>query len=172
MRTISHFRCIGRTAVIHRHCHQGLSRGFTLIEMIIFIVVVSAGMAGILQVINTTVARSADPMVRKQAIALADSVLEEILQKSYSDPGGGTGETTRATFDDVDDYNSKTQTIFTDWAAAGLSAYNLTIVVSTQANMVPGNIPTVPAKRVTVTVSRGSGADAVSVSVSGYRTNY
>jgi MSHA pilin protein MshD len=146
-------------------------RGFTLIEMIIFIVVVAAGMAGILQVINTTVARSADPMVRKQAIALADSVLEEVLQKAYTDPGGGTGETTRATFDDVDDYNGKTQTIFTDWAAAGLSSYNLTISVSTPFNRAVGGTA-VQVKTVTVTVSRGTGADAVSVSLSGYRTNY
>jgi MSHA pilin protein MshD len=146
-------------------------RGFTLIEMIIFIVVVSAGMAGILQVINTTVARSADPMVRKQAIALADSVLEEILQKAYSDPGGGTGETTRDTFDDVDDYNAKTQTIFTDWAAAGLSSYNLTIAVAVPVNTSIGGFA-VARKQITVTVSRGSGADAVSITLTGYRTNY
>ena len=56
-------------------------RGFTLIELIIFIVVVGAGLAGILSVMNTVVKSSADPMVRKQAIALADSILEEILQK-------------------------------------------------------------------------------------------
>ncbi len=61
-------------------------RGFTLIELIIFIVVVSAGLAGILAVMDTTVKSSADPMVRKQAMALAESILEEIMAKEYCDP--------------------------------------------------------------------------------------
>ena len=42
------------------------TRGFTLIEIIIFIVVVSAGLAGILSVMNTVVKSSADPVVRMQ----------------------------------------------------------------------------------------------------------
>ena len=84
-------------------------RGFTLIELIIFIVVVGGGLAGILTVSNNVVKSSADPMVRKQSMALADSILEEILQKEYSDPDGVQGnETTRETMDDVDDYNGKT----------------------------------------------------------------
>jgi MSHA pilin protein MshD len=60
--------------------------GFTLIELIIFIVVVSVGIAGILSVMNTVVKSSADPMVRKQAMALAESILEEIMLKEYCDP--------------------------------------------------------------------------------------
>ena len=44
-------------------------------ELLIFIVVVGAGLAGILSVMNTSVASSADPIVRKQAIAIAESVL-------------------------------------------------------------------------------------------------
>ena len=47
-------------------------RGFTLIEVIIFIVVVAAGLAGILSVSNTVVKSSADPVVRKQTIAIAE----------------------------------------------------------------------------------------------------
>src|ERR1035437_6169769 len=64
-------------------------RGFTLIELIIFIVVVSVGLAGILSVMNTVVKSSADPMVRKQTLAIAESLLEEILLKDYADPNGG-----------------------------------------------------------------------------------
>jgi MSHA pilin protein MshD len=140
-------------------------RGFTLIELIIFIVVVGVGLVGILQVVNTTVARSADPVVRKQAVALADSILEEILQKAYTDPDGTTGETTRATFDDVDDYNGKTQAIFTDWPS-GLSGYQVAITVAAPANL--GGSSPVLAKKVTVTVSRGTDV----VSLSGYRSSY
>lgn len=79
-------------------------RGFTLIELIIFIVVVSAGLAGILSVINTVVKSSADPMIRKQTIAIAESLLEEILLKDYANPSGGDTGTVRKLFDDVDQY--------------------------------------------------------------------
>ena len=70
-------------------------RGLSLIELIIFIVVVSVGLAGVLMAINTAVARSADPMVRKQALAAAESLLEEIeLQPfTYCDPGDTAAST-------------------------------------------------------------------------------
>lgn len=137
-------------------------KGFTLIEVIIFIVVVGAGLAGILAVSTNSVKASADPMVRKQAMALADSILEEILQKEYTDPDGVSGETTRDTMDDVDDYNGKTKTLFADWPAS-LGAYTVTIVVDA-----PANINGIAHKRVTVTVS-GGGHD---IAMTGYRSNY
>ena len=141
-------------------------KGFTLIELIIFIVVVGAGVAGILSVMNTVVKSSADPVVRKQAVALADSILEEIAQKAYSDPDGAQGnETTRETMDDVDDYNGKTQALFTDWPG-GLSAYQVVIVVASPTAL--GGSTAVSAKKVTVTVSRGS----ESITLTGYRTEY
>ena len=148
--------------------------GFTLIELIIFIVVVSAGLAGILSVMNTVVKSSADPMVRKQAMALADSILEEILLKSYCDPdtvdtstspatcGANTVESGRNTYDDVDDYNRLTQTAFTDLPTE-LSGYVISITVAA-----PASLSGVTMKKVTVTISRGS----ESISMSGYRANY
>ena len=139
-------------------------RGFTLIELIIFIVVVAAGLAGILLVMNTVVKSSADPMVRKQAMALADSILEEILLKAYVDPDGGAKvvESGRDTYDDVDDYNGLTQTAFTD-LPRGLSGYAIAVAVAA-----PASLNGVTLKKVTVMVSRGS----ESVSMSGYRANY
>jgi MSHA pilin protein MshD len=142
--------------------NNSVQRGFTLIEVIIFIVVVGAGLAGILAVSNNAVKSSADPMVRKQAMALADSILEEILQKEYVDPDGVSGETTRATMDDVDDFNGQTKALFTDWPTS-LSTYTVAIVVDA-----PANISGIPHKRVTVTVS-GGGND---IAMTGYRSNY
>jgi len=55
--------------------------GVTLIELVIFIVIISVGLVGILSVMNVTTRSSADPMVRKQAMAMAEAVLEEILSK-------------------------------------------------------------------------------------------
>lgn len=136
--------------------------GFTLIELVIFIVIVSVGVTGILLVMNTVVASSADPMVRKQALALADSILEEILQKEYADPDGTSGETTRATFDDVDDYNGKSNSTFTDLPSS-LASYLITIVVDA-----PAPLNGVTTKRVRVTVSHGN----ESITLTGYRGNY
>lgn len=53
-------------------------RGMTLIELVMFVVIVAVGVAGILSVLNITVLRSADPLVQKQAQALAEGLLEEI----------------------------------------------------------------------------------------------
>lgn len=63
--------------------------GLTLLELILFIVIVSVGIVGILSVMNITTRHSADPMVRKQALSIAESLLEEIqLQPfTYCDPG-------------------------------------------------------------------------------------
>ena len=52
--------------------------GMTLIELVMFIVIVAVGVVGILSVLNVTVMRSADPLVQKQAQALAEGLLEEI----------------------------------------------------------------------------------------------
>lgn len=136
--------------------------GFTLVELVIFIVIVAVGVAGILLVMNTVVASSADPMVRKQALALAESILEEILQKEYADPDGTSGETTRATFDDVDDYNGKSNSTFTDLPAA-LSSYTISIVVDA-----PASLNGVTMKRVRVTVSKSP----ESITLTGYRGNF
>jgi MSHA pilin protein MshD len=114
---------------------KSLQRGFTLIELIIFIVIVSAGLAGILSVMNTVVKSSADPLVRKQAIAIAESVMEEINNS--------------ATYDGVSDYDGKTQAVFKSLPPA-LASYEIRISVENAANF-----NGVEMKKVTVTVSKG-----------------
>lgn len=58
--------------------------GLTLIELIVFIVIVSVGLAGILITYDTVVRGSADPMARKQALAIAESLLLEIEQQPFT----------------------------------------------------------------------------------------
>lgn len=58
--------------------------GLTLVELIVFIVIVSVGLAGILATYNTVVRGSVDPMVRKQALAIAESMLLEIEQQPFT----------------------------------------------------------------------------------------
>lgn len=62
--------------------------GLSIIELVIFIVVVGMALAAVLTAINRGIQNSADPMIRKQALAAAESLLEEIeLQPfTYCDP--------------------------------------------------------------------------------------
>lgn len=173
----------------HRHARPDLHRGFTLLEVILFIVVVSGGLAGLLTVFNTGVTNSADPMVRKQALLIAEGSLNEVLQKSFqNDPAdsnnssstlGCTPTTTpactanswsaRPNYNDVDDFNGFAQTgirqIDGSTAVNGLASYSVSISVTPSAL---GAISAANAKKITVTVSGGG----QTVSLSGYRTNY
>jgi len=62
------------------NCKSRLSRqgGLSLIELVVFIVIVSVSIAGIFLVLNRATQTSADPVARKQALAIAESLLEEI----------------------------------------------------------------------------------------------
>jgi MSHA pilin protein MshD len=66
----------------------GRQRGISLIELVIFIVIVSVAMTGIISSINFNVQHSADPVVKKQALAIAESLLEEIelMPFTWCDP--------------------------------------------------------------------------------------
>ena len=152
-------------------------RGFTLIELIIFIVVIGVGLAGILLVVDTVIKSSADPMVRKQAVAIAESMLEEILLKDYVNPVGGDTGSTRALFDDVDQYNSYTSTGIKDFTTGivipALASYNVASITVCLESACPAPVnaalSAALAKRVTVSVT---GPNGVAVSLTGYRTNY
>ena len=147
----------------------GLERGFTLIELLVFIVVVSTGLAGILSVMDTVVKSSADPMVRKQAVAVAESLLEEIMLKDFSNPPEGYAGLSRAEFDDGGDYAGyKTSAGIVDQAGAavpGLGNYNFLPAVTVVSTSDLGGVA---ALKITVSVT-GPG---ITFSLSGYRSNY
>lgn len=62
--------------------------GVSLIELILFIVIVSIAVAGILLVMNKVTAHSADAAVHKQSLAIAESLLEEVelMPFTFCDP--------------------------------------------------------------------------------------
>jgi MSHA pilin protein MshD len=69
-------------------------RGLSLVELILFIVIVGAAVAGIIAMISMTTQSSADPMVRKQALSIAEAMLEEVRLQPFTvcdvdDPSGG-----------------------------------------------------------------------------------
>lgn len=156
----------------------GVQRGITLVELIVFLVIVSVGIAGILSVMNVVVKSSADPIVNKQAAAMAEAILEEIMTKDYApnaaypQPAADTCPD-RMLADDVDDYANCNGTAFiagnatlgADPAAvAGLAAYRATVAVAA-----PAAVDGVTMKRITVTVANAAG---LSFSLSGYKAGY
>lgn len=160
-------------------------RGLTLIELIVFIAIVSVALAGVLAVFNGTVWHSADPMIRKQALAVAEAMLDEILSKEYqNDPTGDNGTTPalgctpttapscrvntpvdRQNYNDVDDYNGWNQPGVVDLfgnAVAGLGAYRVQVAVAA-----PAAFNGVTGKMVTVTVTNGE-----AITLTGFRANF
>lgn len=71
--------------------NQLYQKGISLIELVIFIVIMSVALTGITLIYINTTRYSADPVIRIRSIELAQSTLEEILLKAYDDntPVGG-----------------------------------------------------------------------------------
>ncbi|MBA3023362.1 MAG: prepilin-type N-terminal cleavage/methylation domain-containing protein [Gammaproteobacteria bacterium] len=153
--------------------------GISLIELIIFIVIISVALTGILLVMNQVTAHSADPLVHKQAIAAGESLLEEVALQDFIDrndgvttvcpPASAVTAANRATdYHIVDCYNGFAMTGITDLngAATGLAAYNASVAITAEAL---GGIAAGSAVRIAVTVTDPQGNDIV---IDGYRTKY
>lgn len=174
-------------------CISRRQRGLTLIELIVFIVIVSVALVGVLTVLNVTVKGSADPMVRKQALAIAEAILEEVMLQpftwcdaddaaaatatQYADcvtaennlagEGGESRISATTPWDNVNDYNGAT--ISSNIAGGGSAPYPATVTVARVAlNGVGDASATSAALLVTVAVDSG----AETIQVQGYRTRH
>ncbi len=171
-------------------------RGLSLIELVLFIVVVSAALAGVLSVFVQSTLNSADPMLRRQSLAIAESLLEEVqlmpftfcdgddanVETATSTAGcaGGadaigpeSGETRFATpqFDHVNDYHGLNMTGITDLTGnvvTGLSGYSASVSVSAAA-LSTLTAASGDALRITVTVTAPNGS---TLALDGYRTRH
>ncbi len=159
----------------HR-CHT--QRGATLIEVVLFIVILSVALGAILNLMAHVAGRSGDPVVLRQSIAVAESLLEEIMAQPYTTQdldgvsdaiGPETGETRDSAttpFDHVNDYHGLTLTGISmpdGTAISGLEKYNASVTVQSAAL---DNIASSDGLLVHVTVT---GPDAIPVTLSGYR---
>ena len=75
--------------------------GVTLVELVVFMVIVSVALVGILKVLEITNKGSVDPLVRKQALSIAESLLLEIEQQPFTlcDPEDANSATAITTAD-------------------------------------------------------------------------
>lgn len=147
--------------------------GISLVELILFIVIVSIALMGILSVMNVTTRGSADPLIHKQALAIADSLLEEIQLQDFSSASGVTNAVTlanRATeYHIVSDYNG-----FSMNGIASIDGTPLPLLGGYRANVTVANqalagIPAASAVLITVSVTTPSGE---TIQSAGYRVAY
>jgi MSHA pilin protein MshD len=144
-------------------------KGFTLIELIVAMVVISVALVGVMSVINYTTLHSADPVLRHQAIAIAEAYMEEITLKNYTDPDAD-GEVSRLLFDDVDDYDGLADSGAVDQngnVISGLANYSVNVRVVPQ-NYGPSGAE-VSGLKIDVTVTDPAGEN---LTLTGYRANY
>jgi len=174
------------------------AQGLTLIELLMFIVVVGIALAAMLRIFITATTASADPMIRRQQLAIAESLLREVqlMPFTWCDPtsdanvatanstadcagllegmGPEPGQTRYGPtnyFDNVNDYAGFSMSGIRDLsntAVAGLSGYTASVAVA------PAALDTLTAAsgdalKITVTVS---GPDSSSLVLQGWRTRY
>lgn len=171
-------------------------RGLSLIELVVFMVVLSAALSGVLQVFVQATTASADPALRRQALAVAESLLEEVQLMPFTfcdgddanvetaastagcagaadaiGPEAGEGRYATPQFDHVNDYHGYTMSGITDItnsAVAGLSGYSASISVAA-ASLNTVTAVSGDALRITVTVT---GPGSTSITLDGYRSRH
>ena len=143
-------------------------RGLSLIEMMLAIVVLGVGLAGVLLAFSTVTRGSADPLITQQMLAIAEEMLEEIQLKPYAvSVNPAPAACARDTFNDVLDYNGYATT-------AGICTIDGTPIPSLADYSVQVRVQAAPlagvgaALRIDVTVTRGSNK----LTLAGWRTDF
>ena len=148
-------------------------QGLTLIEVVVFIVVISIGLTMLVKSIGLNLKTSTNPIVRLKALEKSQALMDEILARKYDEntPTGGVpacGSTTGVAcagivadggFDDVGDYNG-----YSDNSDVGYS-------LSTTVQFAGGELGlgATAAKRITVVVNM---PDGKSLTLSAYKVNF
>lgn len=146
--------------------------GVTLVELIIAMVIVGVALAGLVAAYNRANIASADPLVTQQMLAVAETMMEEILHKPFTgaDPGKPAS---RVLYDEIGDYNGYAQTGIVNVNGdpmAGLENYTVQVVVDRPGDTgVPAisGVNTGAARRIQVQVSAPGAATVV---LTGWRT--
>jgi MSHA pilin protein MshD len=171
-------------------------RGLSLIELVMFIMVLSLALVALLSVFAQATTHSSDPQLQRQALAIAESLLDEVqlMPYTYCDPDDSAAETASSSagcasqaealgpeagenrfatpqFDNVNDYDGYAMNGIVDIAnspVSGLSGYSARVSVAPAAL---GSISQASgdALRISVTVT---GPGGVTISLDGYRSRH
>jgi MSHA pilin protein MshD len=149
--------------------------GVTLIELVVFIVVVSIALTAMISAMNYNLIHSVDPVVQMRALECAQAKLDEISARKFdeSSPTGGvpacgsaesgavacTGIAAEGQLDDVGDFAGHIDNSNPDCSIS-------VIVVDAGSDL---GLPDEHARRVTVDVTSPGGGRAI---LSTYRTNF
>ena len=172
--------------------------GFSLLELLVFIVIVSIALLGLVGLFASNVRGSADVLLRQQAIEVAHAYMETVKHRKWNHatpvgggcvntgsgycPGGpaavaiGNDGQARPSYDDIDDYNGINEAPMTLDPTGnlvpvpGLSNYRVQVSVSQPvAATALSGVPAADQRLITVTVTAPDGQRIV---LHGYRTNY
>jgi len=143
------------------------TRGFTLPEAILAIVVIGIGLAGLMLAFGMVARNNADPVLRKQMLAIAQELLEEIQLKPYAAAANAApAGCARDTYNDIADYDG--------YASTGVCSIDGVVIpalatYNASASVAAGTLAGVgAARRITVTVSHGG----ESLQLVGWRTDF
>lgn len=171
--------------------------GMTLVELVIAIIVISVGVAGVLSGFNEAVRASSSPFVAKQALAIAEALLEEVQLAANtfcrpSDPKyaanpafqaastadctagfvetmGPDAEDVLRPFDNVNDYSGWGPSPITDVAGAAVPGVaGYSAAIAVTPTALNG-IPAAESLLITVTVTAPNGE---AFTLDGYRTRH
>jgi MSHA pilin protein MshD len=187
------------TEMTARPANRLRQAGISLLELIVFIVIVSIAVTGILLVMNQTTTHSADSLVRKQSLAIAESLLEEVelmpftwcdpndasavsatgyvsctasQQNAMSYPAPESRGSPSNPFDNVVDYTGYNMPAIVDIngnSIGGLTGYSASVAIAHVGTSFLGVADNDAGLQITVTVTAPNGSK---LKLDGYRARY
>jgi MSHA pilin protein MshD len=175
-------------------------RGVTLIELVASIVIISIAVLGLILATTGVAGRSGNPLIERQAAAIAHAYLEEVMLANFCDPDfltagqtcsqqcmgsacsaaacGGVGplkEASRGLYDDVCDYNGLNDSGAVDRNGNGIGGLgSYTVRVNVIDNGVSIGLPAINSNSgevVRIDVSVSHAAMDSDFQLSGFRAN-
>jgi MSHA pilin protein MshD len=172
-------------------------RGFTLVELVVFISMIGIAVGGVLVAYDYATRDSADPIVKKQALAIAESLLEEVQQMPFTlcdpddpavfdastpcatleAPGPEAGESRYSAttpFDNVNDYHGYDTAAEAPPGIKDLTGAPIAGLSAYNARVTVSNaaLPGVPAGEALLIAVEVSGPYNITARIEGYRTRH